>query len=246
MIDLKLSFHKGFFFVGIIVAWLGIFSLAIPVSALPQSSQKSSLLNRQSDWPEWTLPGPFNDSKLKKDIIYPSWFTGSWLVESTDMRSPEDKPIEYQAKFKINSSGELVGDRSFNALSIGKAIIGDKLLTVKNDPSTPNRQFARFDGQEFLETKIIGRSQYLGSDSILLTDELALQIFHALDVTRVKQVETLSKYQPCKSPLAIPENLSNLAICGEQWIAIYPFPAEMLSKKPLRANHYKLILTRES
>ena len=185
-------------------------------------------------------------SKIKKDIIYPSWFHGSWIVESRDMNSPEDKPIEYQVKFKINNSGEMVGDRAFNALSIGKAIIGEKLLTVKDDPKSANRQFSKFDSQEFLETKITGRAQSLENESVLLIDELALQIFHTLDISRFKQVETLSKYQQCKSPLINSKKLSDLEICGEQWTAVYPFPGERLHTVPLKTNHFKLILRRES
>ena len=108
-----ISLLKSFFSLGIIYTLLCMFSLPTPVSSLTLHNQKSSLLNRQSNWPKWTLPGPFNASKIKKDIIYPSWFHGSWIAESRDMNSPEDKPIEYQLKFKINNSGEFVGYRAF-------------------------------------------------------------------------------------------------------------------------------------
>ena len=205
-----------------------------------------SLINREKDWPQWELPGPFDPSNLKRDIVYPEWFHGAWTVENIDMKDPDFNPIKYKVKFKLNDSEELVGDRSFNALSLGKVILGDKLLLVKDDPKTPNRQFAAFEGQEFLETKIIGRNQYLDGKSVFFVDELALQIYHASDISRIRQVETLSKYQLHKSALKTSENLSGFKILGEQWQAIYPSPGESLKTQPLKTSHYQLIFRKVS
>ncbi len=213
-------------------------------SPLVKNHKHLSLVNRQFDWPEWKLPGPFNRSGLKRDIIYPSWFTGLWIVESTDLKRPGEKPIEYQARFILNSSDELVGDRSFNALSVGKAILGDQLLSVKDDPSSPNHQLAKFDEHAFLETKVIGRNQYFENEDEFFVDELVLQIFHTLEISRVKQVETLSKYQLCKSSTAAFEDLSLETICGEQWQVIYSAPGERLQAEPLKTSHFQLILRR--
>ncbi|WP_269623468.1 DUF6816 family protein [Prochlorococcus marinus] len=243
---MKISFLYKLVLKVIILSLLCTFNFFItaPVDALIEDSHNISLVTRQSEWPEWKLPGPFKRSALKKDIVYPPWFNGFWIVKSIDVNQTETQPIEYQAKFQINNSQELVGERSFNAMSLGKAILGDKILYVKDDPISPNRQLAKFEDQEFLETKVIGRNQSLDNASVFFVDELVLQVFHSLDVSRVKQVETLSKYQLCNSSFAISEDFSDYKICGEQWQAIYPAPGERLASQPLKTRHYKLILDR--
>ncbi len=223
-----------------------LFIFSAPISAHPLIPDPSYILleRRLNDWPEWRLPGPFNQIALQKDIVYPSWFNGAWTIRSSDLNNPGNASLEYEAKFKLNSFNEIVGDRSFNAFSVGKAVLGDTLLKVQDDPKSPNRQMATFDDQIFLETKIIGRNQALKSGSVFFIDELALQIFHNLDVSRIKRVETLSKFHLCKQPNATFEDFSEKTICGEQWQAIYPGPGESLGSKPLKTSHYKLIFKR--
>ena len=153
---------------------------SIPANPLTINSSKRSFERRLDDWPEWRLPRPFSRIALTKDIVYPTWFNGSWIVQSSDMKDFDRKSLEYQVKFTLNSSNEVVGERSFNALSVGKATLGNKLLRVQDDPKSPNRQLAIFDEQIFLETKVIGRNQYLENESLFFIDELALQIFHML------------------------------------------------------------------
>ncbi len=224
--------------------------LIIPYSLyanpLVQESPKLSLERRLSDWPKWSLPGPFNRIALQTDIVYPSWFYGSWIVQSSDLKGNDNKPLKYQAKFKFNSSNDVIGDRSFNAMSIGKATLGARLLRVQDDPESPNRQVATFDDQIFLETKVIGRNQYLEDESVLLVDELVLQIFHNLDISRIKQVETFSKFEPCKESTPSLGQFSEQRICGEQWQAVYPGPGESLESKPINTSHYQLIFKRNS
>ncbi len=242
-----LTLKQNMLFKAIIVfAFLFLFITPAFASSSAEAVQNTALVNRANAWPGWKLPGSFNSLVSNRDIVYPSWFMGLWLVESIDLKSPKEKPIEYQAKFKISPLNEVVGDRSFNALSVGKAILGDQLLSVKDDPKSPNRQLAIFDDQAFLETKVIGRNQSSKNESEFFVDELVLQIFHTLDVSRVKQVETLSKYRLCKSKTFLTEELSLDQICGEQWQAIYSAPGEMLGSQVLKTSHYQLILRRLS
>ena len=44
----------------------------------------------------------------------------------------------------------LIGDRSFNAMAIGRALLGDQLLGVEDDPESANRQIARLKGDLYL------------------------------------------------------------------------------------------------
>ncbi len=219
---------------------------SIVARPLIQDSSNILLERRRNDWPEWRLPGPFSQTDLKKDIVYPSWFIGSWIVQSSDLQKRDNKTLEYEAKFKLNSFNEVVGDREFNAFSVGKAVLGDKLLHVKDDPKSPNRQLATFKEQIFLDTKVIGRNQFLDNESAFFIDELALQIFHNLDVSRIKRVETLSEFHLCKEQSSTVQDLFDKTICGEQWQAVYPGPGESLKSKPMKKSHYKLIFRRIS
>ena len=226
----------------ILLGLLFLYNSPVLAYSFLDNNLQLSLETRKNVWPEWNLPGPFNPSGLKRDIVYPAWFDGMWIVESIDLNNPENTPIKYQVKFKINNLDQVVGERAFNALSIGKAVFADELLSVKDDPKSPNRQLARFANQVFLETKIIGRNQSSVINSEFFVDELSLQIFHNSNVSRVNQIETLSKYQLCKSPKTIVADLSEERICGEQWQAFYLAPGESMEVKPLKTSHYKLIL----
>ena len=104
---------------------LFIFPTPISANAFIQDPSYILLERRLNDWPEWNLPGPFHQKALKKDIVYPSWFNGAWIVQSSDLSNPSNTSLEYEAKFKLNSFNEIVGDRSFNAFSVGKAVLGD-------------------------------------------------------------------------------------------------------------------------
>ncbi len=221
-----------------------IFPYSILASSLSQEQSNILIKRRLSDWPEWRLPGPFKHIALEKDIVYPSWFNGTWIVKSTDLKNNEKESLRYEAKFKLNSLNEVIGDRAFNALSVGKAVLGDQLLRVQDDPKSPNRQVATFDKQIFLESKVIGRHQFFEDESSFFVDELVLQIFHNFDISRIKRVETLSKFQLCNDSISDFEKLSQQIICGEQWQAVYPGPGESLGSKPTQTSHYYLTFRR--
>ena len=105
-----------------------------------------------------------------------------------------------------------MGDRAFNAHAIGRALLGEQLLRVEDDPQSSNRQMAQLTGDRRLETTVTGRQQQLSPNTdIFLADELVLQILHAPGPPRLSQVETLSRYQRC-----------GLEICAEQWQGIFP------------------------
>ena len=205
------------------------------------NAQLGQLLKRELDWPNWSLPGPFKNSDLTQDLIYPEFFKGDWKVLSIDLNASDTQKISYLARFQYDVQGRIVGDRAYNTESIGKEVFGDKLLYVKNDPNSLNRQIAIFKDSEYLETKITGRNEEINSDETLWTDELSLQIFHSSATPRINQVETLSHYQYCKNLGIDSDNINPNAICGEQWQAIYKAPGESLRSQASKNNHYRLI-----
>ena len=115
-------------------------------------------------------------------------------------------------------------------------------LSVKNDPKSPNRQFAKLTEDRYLETKIIGRLQEKIDNNIFTTDELILQILHTPELSRVSQVETLTEFKKCGSNQNNEINLSDFNICAEQFQAIYNQPGQNLISLPIKTEKSKLIL----
>ena len=192
----------------------------------------SPLEQRLELWPNWTLPAPLSRPSSHDDLIYPQWFQGRWQVESIDLDALDQPAITHEARFISDSQNRLVGDRAFNAIAIGRALLGEQLLRVEDDPKSSNRQMAQLSGDRRLETTVTGRKQQSPDANTFLADELVLQILHAPGPPRLSQVETLSRYQRCGS-----------AICAEQWQGIYPPPGENLRDTIKSSHHYQLRFT---
>ena len=154
------------------------------------------------------------------------------------------KPITHLAKFTRNNSGNVVADREYNTKSYAFGTKNSGFLSVKNDPKSPNRQFAKLTDDRYLETKIIGRLQEKINDNIFITDELILQILHTSELTRVSQVETLTKFEKCVSNENNEINMSEFNVCGEQFQAIYNQPGQSLISLPIKTEKSKLLLTK--
>jgi len=121
--------------------------------------QPSQLLERKSIWPDWRLPSSIKRPGLKDDLIYPDWFEGVWDVTSEIVSDQNQEPVIHSAKFILNTSGDLIADREYNTKSYALSTKTGGFLSVKNDPKSPNRQFAQLTEDRYLETKIIGRLQ---------------------------------------------------------------------------------------
>ena len=206
--------------------------------------QTSSLSERKSIWPNWRNPSFLKRPSLTDDLIYPDWFEGIWDVSSKIEGDKNEESIIHSAKFIRNSSGKLVADREYNTQSF---VLGSKnggFLSVKNDPKSPNRQFAKLNEDRYLETKIIGRLYEKINNEIFITDELILQILHAKEFSRVSQVETLTEFRKCGLDNNNSSKLSSFNICGEQFQAIYNQPGQALTTLPIKTEKSKLILSK--
>ena len=173
-----------------------LIGLTILLSGGPAWAE-SSLEQRLNSWPDWSLPAPLPRPSNRDDLIYPDWFEGLWQVESIDLDAPGDSPLLHQARFETDRRGRLVGDRSFNATAIGRALLGDQLLRGEDDPDSANRQIARLKGDLCLETTVTGRRQDSPTADTFLADELVLQILHTPGAPRLSRIETLSRYSRC-------------------------------------------------
>ena len=205
-------------------------------------AQPSRLSTRKSIWPDWRFPSLLKRPSLKDDLIYPDWFEGVWDVSSQMEGDKNEESILHSAKFIRNSSGKLIADREYNAESYALSIKNGGFLSVKNDPKSPNRQFAQLTEDRYLETKIIGRLQEKINNNIFITDELTLQILHTPELTRVSEVETLTEFRKCKSERDTLTKSSSFNICGEQFQAIYKQPGQKIISLPMKTEKFKLVL----
>ena len=235
--------QKFFFF---LISILIVFTYTVPALAESRleinNFQSSKLYERKSIWPEWRLPSSIKRPGLKDDLIYPDWFEGVWDVTSEIESDQNQEPIIHSAKFILNTSGDLIADREYNTKSYALSTKTGGFLSVKNDPKSPNRQFAKLTEDRYLETKIIGRLQEKIDNNIFITDELILQILHTPEFSRVSQVETLTEFKKCGSIQNNKINMSDFNICGEQFQAIYNQPGQNLISLPIKTEKSKLIL----
>ena len=194
--------------------------------------------NRENQWPEVYLPSlKFSDTS--KDLIYPKWFEGNWLVTSEDLINLSEKPIVYKVNFFKNASNEIIGNRAKNAESIGKAIFGDTLIKVVNDPQSINNQITYLKDDFYIDSRIMGRNQ-IQDDNIFFADELVIQTAHKPGASRINQVETISKFQKCSGDKFEENNFKKPNICGFQYVASYGSKVGDPSIRAIKTNKYKL------
>ena len=206
--------------------------------ALSDSNVREFLDNRENLWPELFLPN-FKLSNTSKDLIYPSWFEGNWLVTSEDLNDNFREPVIYKVNFFKNNFNEVIANRSKNSESIGKAIFGDKLIKVVNDPESINNQIIYFEDDLYIDSRITGRNQFKDND-IFFADELVIQKAYKPGASRVDQVETISKFQKCNKNNLKLIDIKKPNICGVQYVATYGSKVGDLSVKAIKTSKYKL------
>ena len=206
--------------------------------ALSDSNVREFLDNRENLWPELYLPN-FQLSDTSKDLIYPNWFEGNWLVTSQDLTHESEEPIVYQVNFYKNNLNEVIGNRSKNSESIGKAIFGDKLIKVVNDPKSFNSQIIYLKDDFYIDSRITGRNQIQDND-MFFADELVIQTAHKPGASRVNQVETISKFKKCDQVNLKFKDNQKTDICGVQYIASYGSKVGDPSVHAIKTNKYKL------
>lgn len=201
-----------------------------PARSLPPPSAPEPLERRLASWPAWSLPAPL-PRPGRDDLIWPAWFRGEWVVSSKPAEGVEPR-LEWRARFVPNGHGGTVADRAFNASQIGKALLGDGLISVRNDPSNPNRQVSLLRGDRQLESTVVGRRSARPDGATFLADELTLQVLHGPGTPRISRVEVLGLWQ----------QLEDGSISGVQWQASYSSPATGLAAQADHPQRFSLRL----
>jgi len=208
------------------------------VNAQVDEDVQQFLERREQSWPAWKLIN-LKNSDIKIDLIYPSWFEGNWEIYSTDLNDISAEPVMYKVKFKKNELGQVVGDRSKNSESIGRAILGERLKKVKSDPKSFNNQVIYLNDNEFIESRVTGRNQIFDKD-IFFSDEFFIQSFHKSGTSRINQVETMSKFSRCNEDDWQSSELKKPEICGYQYQATYGSKVGVKNIQAISTNKYKL------
>ena len=208
------------------------------VNAQVDEDVQQFLVRREQSWPAWKLIN-LKNSDIKKDLIYPSWFEGDWEIYSKDLNDLSAESVRYKVKFKKNESGQVVGDRAKNSESIGRAILGERLKKVKSDPKSFNNQIIYLNDNEFIESRVTGRNQIFDKD-IFFADEFLIQSFHKSGVSRLNQVETMSKFYRCNEDELQSSELKKPEICGYQYQATYGSQIGIKNVEAISTNKYKL------
>ena len=201
-----------------------------PASTFPPPSAPGPLERRLASWPAWSLPAPLTRPG-RDDLIWPAWFRGEWEVSSTPTEGAEP-PLHWRARFVADGNDGAVADRAFNAGQIGKALLGDGLISVRNDPANPNRQVSLLRGDRQLESTVVGRRSARPDGATFLADELTLQVLHGPGAPRISRVEVLGLWQ----------RLEDGSINGEQWQASYGSPAAGLAAQADHPQRFGLRL----
>ena len=137
------------------------------------------------------------------------------------------------------STSGVVADREFNGLNIGKAYLGNRtIVSVKVDPSNPNRQVTSLRNGNQLISIVTGRASETRNAKQFIATEISQQIFRGSSQPYFNQVETTTSYQLLPSP--------SLAIEADQITAIYLSPQDanyfQAWEKPVALYHYRLEL----
>ena len=206
--------------------------------AFNDNNVRGFLNERENLWPELYLSN-LKFSNTSRDLVYPNWFEGNWLITSQDLEDESQAPVIYKVNFFKNDLNEVIGNRSNNSESIGKAIFGENLIKVINDPKSINKQITYLKDDLYIDSRITGRTQ-IQDDDMFFADELVLQTIHKPGASRVNQVETISKFQKCNLNFSNSEDTLKPDICGFQYIATYGSKVGDPSVHAINTGKYKL------
>jgi hypothetical protein len=146
--------------------------------------------------------------------------------------------IQAQKTPKLNST-EIVADRAFNGLSIGKAYLGESSIqSVKVDPASPNRQITSLSSGRQLISIVTGRGSETPNPDQFVATEVSNQVFRGNSTPYFNEVETTTKYWRSLIP--------HLTIEADQITAVYLSPQDAdyfkALNRPVALYRYRLQL----
>lgn len=90
----------------------------------------------------------------------------------------------------------VVADRAFNGLNLARAYLGGAVISVKVDPTSPNRQITLLRGDRQLVSIVTGRATKTPDQGKFITTEVFQQLFQgAASRLYFNEVESTTAYQ---------------------------------------------------
>ena len=202
--------------------------------------------------PKVTTPGFKNSSEsLKQPIQFQVRFKRVELLPKlqifplTLFFSPQESDPKNHDKIDI----KIVGDRAFNGFNIGKATLGENgILSVKIDPTNPNRQMTALPGNVELVSTITGRSSVSPREDQFIATEISQQVFESSSQIYLNEVETTTGYKAEFEKVGSKSEVKS--IVADQVTAVYLSPKDpnffTASGHPVALYRYQLKLVRNA
>jgi hypothetical protein len=112
----------------------------------------------------------------------------------------------------------VVADRAFNSLNLARTYLGDRVLSVKVDPKSPNRQITLLKGNLQLVSIVTARATETTPDNQFITTEVFQQLFKGGSNPYFNSVESTTAYRKLST--------SNPVIEADQVTAVYLSPQD--------------------
>ncbi|KOP22727.1 hypothetical protein AMR41_30120 [Hapalosiphon sp. MRB220] len=221
-------------------------------------------LDRFPTWEKITSAQPAMGDLIYPEWMLGEWQLSSTLVDLVAPLAPDivtpgfegnrqylNQPIKCQVRFvkqttsvaglKIHSGVDrksaVVADRAFNGLNLARAYLGDAaVISVKVDPSSPNRQITFLRHERQLISIVSARSTETTPDGRFITTEVFQQLFKGGGHPYFNLVESTTAYRKLST--------SNPAIEADQVTAVYLSPQDpdyfQAGSRPVALYRYRL------
>jgi hypothetical protein len=227
----------------------GFWCLVLVVVFWSNAAQAGQLENHLASFPHWQK---LTVQAASGDLIYPDWMAGTWNVTSTlvDLAAPLapdiitpgfesnrrslNVSVSSIVRFVRDTKQNLVADRAFNGLNLARAYLGNSVMAVKTDPTSPNKQITLLKGDRTLLSSVTGRATESLSDNKFITTEVFQQLFKGGSQPYFNEVESITAYQ----------YLPPSSIEADQVTAVYLSPQEAnyfkANSQPVALYRYRL------
>lgn len=208
--------------IGMKVIW--VFCLVLVVLLWGGVARSGVLGDRISSFPNWESKPPIAVAKgdlVYPDWMAGNWNVASTLVDLAAPLAPNivtpgfesnrqylQQPVLFKVRFKpeknfglisnytFKKAQKIVADRPFNGLNIAKAYLGDRgVVSVKVDPTNPNRQITVLKGERQLISIVTSRGTETPNPREFVSTEISQQVFRGESDIYLNKVETTTAYR---------------------------------------------------
>ncbi len=178
------------------------------ISSFPNWDSKPRIAVAKGDlvYPDW-MAGNWNVASTLVDLaapLAPNIITPGFEGNRHYLQQPVLFKVRFQPEkntglvlnFQSKIAQKIVADRTFNGLNIAKAYLGDRaVLSVKVDPTNPNRQITVLKGEKQLVSIVTSRGTETPNPREFVSTEISQQVFRGESDIYLNEVETTTAYR---------------------------------------------------